>query len=212
MHVTILLFDGVTALDAVGVYDPLARLPETDLWFASEGGAPCRTGDGFLTLTARAAIEDIGSTDLLLVPGGNAAGLARWVREPHLRHEIARLDATSTITASVCTGSLILGGAGLLKNRQATTNWRARSAMANFGATYSAKRIVRDGKYWTAAGVTAGIDLGLALCGQIAGSEIGSAVELAVEYCPEPPFGTGNYQSARMELVNLVETALRQTQ
>ncbi len=208
MKITILLFDGVTALDPIGVYDPLARLPDRDIVFVSPNGAPVATGDRFLTLHASCSIAEMDRTDVLLIPGGSGEGLRSCMTDVALKAEVMRLDATSTITASVCTGSLILASTGLLRGRRATTNWRAKDHLRPFGAIYTGERVTMDDKYWTSAGVTAGIDLGLHLCERIAGPDVAQAVELAMEYAPEPPFGTGRFDGATLERRQLVETVL----
>lgn len=209
MRIAIFLFEGVTALDPIGVYDPLARLPDTEIIFVSETGDPCRTGDGFLSLAPSAAIGDLEPVDMLLIPGGSTDGLRQCMGSEGLRSSIARLDQTTIITASVCTGSLILGASGLLRGRKATTNWRAKEYLARFGAEYTGERVTKAEKYWTSAGVTAGIDLGLALCGHIAGNELAAAVELAMEYDPKPPFGTGNPHNAPADRQKIVMDVLR---
>lgn len=196
MKIVIFLFDGVTALDPIGAYDPLSRLPDTRIIFVSETGKPCWTGDGFLSLAPSAAIGEIPSTDILLIPGGSTQGLRQCMSSEPLRSNITRLDRSTILTASVCTGSLILGASGLLRGRKATTNWRAKDYLARFGAEYTGERVTKAGKYWTSAGVTAGIDLGIALCAYIAGDELAAAVELAMEYDPQPPFGTGDPHTA----------------
>lgn len=209
MQITILLFDGVTALDAIGVYDPLARLPTTDIKFVSETGDPCRTGDGFLSLSPSASIAEIDHADIMLIPGGNMEGMRQCMESEVLKADISRLDRTTTVTGSVCTGSLILGATGLLSGRRATTNWRAKDALAHFGAEYTGERVSRADKYWTSAGVTAGIDLGIALCALIAGEEMAAAIELAMEYDPKPLFGTGDYRRATGEQQKIVSELLR---
>ena len=209
MRIAVFLFDGVTALDPIGVYDPLARLPNTDIIFVSETGDPCRTGDGFLSMTPSAAIGDVESVDMLLIPGGSTVGLRQCMGSDALRSSIVRINQTTIITASVCTGSLILGASGLLRGRKATTHWRAKDYLVRFGAEYTGDRVTKAEKYWTSAGVTAGIDLGLALCGHIAGAEVGGAVELAMEYDPKPPFGTGNPHNASADRQRIVMEVLR---
>ncbi len=209
MKITILLFDGITILDAVGAYDPLARVPGTEFVFATESGGMCRTGEGSLSLVPSTAIGTVERSDILLIPGGSRDGLRRCIGSPALLADIARLDGTTTITASVCTGALILGAAGLLQGRDAATNWRARDQLARFGARYTGERVTRDGKYWTAAGVTAAIDLGIALSADIAGDAIAAAVEQAMEYAPRPPFGTGDPAMGTAERRRIVEEVLR---
>jgi transcriptional regulator GlxA family with amidase domain len=208
MKITIFLFDGVTALDPIGVYDSLSRLPERDIVFVSATGKPIRTGDGFLRLQPSAALAEIDHTDVLLIPGGAAGGLRDCIASGAIKAEIARLDQKTMITASICSGSLILGATGLLRGRKAATHWRAKDYLAQFGAQYSGERITIEGKYWTSAGVTAGIDLGLRICEHLAGREIASAIELAMEYAPEPPLGTGNPAAASSELRATVDRVL----
>lgn len=208
MKITIFLFDGVTALDPIGVYDSLSRLPARDIVFVSATGKPVRTGDGFLMLQPSAALAEIEHTDVLLIPGGSADGLRDCIASEAIKTELARLDRKTTTTASICSGSLILGAAGLLRGRRAATHWRAKDYLAQFGAQYSGERITVDGKYWTSAGVTAGIDLGLRICSHLAGREIAAAIELAMEYAPEPPLGTGNPVAASSELRAIVEGVL----
>ncbi len=209
LKIAIFLFDGVTALDPISVYDPLARLPNTEITFVTETGHPCRTGDGFLSLVPAASIEALSDADILLLPGGSTEGLRRYMTSELVRSNIVRLDQQTSITASVCTGSLILGSAGLLRGRKASTNWRAKDYLARFGAEYTGERVTRSDKYWTSAGVTAGIDLGLALCAYLAGDEVAAAVELAMEYDPVPPFGGGNPGEAPIERQRIVADVLR---
>lgn len=209
MKIAVFLFDGVTALDPIGAYDPLGRLSNTDITFVSETGSSCRTGDGVLSLAPSAAITDLSEIDILLMPGGSPEGLRQCMASELVRSNVVRLDRGTKLTASVCTGSLVLGACGLLRGRKATTNWRAKDYLARFGAEYTGQRVTRDDKYWTSAGVTAGIDLGLALCAYIAGDDLAAAVELAMEYDPQPPFGTGNPHSSPLERQKIVQEVLR---
>lgn len=208
MKIVILLFDGVTALDPIGVYDSLSRLPEREIVFASPTGAAVWTGDGTLQLQPRSALADVDHADILLIPGGSAEGLRACIASEAIMFDIQRLDQQTTITASVCSGSLILAAAGLLRDRKAATHWRAKEYLAPYGAIYTGERITIEGKYWTSAGVTAGIDLGLRICEDIAGREIAAAIELAMEYVPEPPFGTGDIRTAPSHLRDMVERVL----
>ena len=209
MHISIFLFDGITALDAVGPYESLARLRETQIQFVGLTPGAKRTGDGFLGLVADVGIADVGRTDVLIVPGGNGAGLAPLLANAALADWLCRLDETTTYTTSVCSGAIILGAAGLLKGRTAATTWKARNSLARFGAQYSPERYVFDGKYVTSAGVSAGIDMGLALCERIAGREVAEAVELSMQYDPQPPFGTGNAAAETPERLKILEERLR---
>lgn len=204
MLILVYLFDGVTALDAVGPYESLSRLPEVEIRFVARAAGPVRTGDGFLGLHADGAIGDEPSADMLIVPGGQADAVRRELGDGELRAWIAALDAGTGRTCSVCTGSLILAAAGLLRGRRASTHWGARDYLRHFGATWSPERVTEDGKYWTSAGVSAGIDLGLRLCAEIAGRDVAEAVQLSMEYDPDPPFAAGSFSSATPERLALV--------
>jgi transcriptional regulator GlxA family with amidase domain len=201
MRILIYLFDGITALDAVGPYESLSRLPEVEIGFVGRRAGPVRTGDGFLSLHADTGIGEEREAGMLIVPGGKRDAVRGELADEALLTWIAALDAATTRTCSVCTGSLILGAAGLLKGRRASTHWGARDFLNHFGATYSDERITEDGKYLTSAGVSAGIDLGLVLCAEIAGRETAEAVQLSMEYDPAPPFAAGNFKDATPERI-----------
>jgi transcriptional regulator GlxA family with amidase domain len=206
MRILIYLFDGVTALDAIGPYESLSRLPQVEIGFVARRAGPVRTGDGFLALNADTGIDEEAEAGMLIVPGGQREAVRRELGDEALRTWIAAMDSTTDHSCSVCTGSLILGAAGLLKGRRASTHWGAREYLGHFGATYSGERITQDGKYWTSAGVSAGIDLGLALCAEIAGRDTAEAVQLSMEYDPDPPFAAGNFKDATPERLALVKT------
>ena len=204
MLILIYLFDGVTALDAVGPYESLSRLPEVEIRFVARTAGMVRTGDGFLGLNADAGIEAEPRADMLIVPGGARNAVAREMGDAALKAWIAAIDAGTTRTCSVCTGSLILAAAGLLQGRSASTHWGARDYLGHFGATYSGERVTEDGKYLTSAGVSAGIDLGLLLCAEIAGRDMAEAAQLSMEYDPAPPFDAGSFAAATAERLALV--------
>lgn len=210
LNILIYLFDGITALDAVGPFESLSRSKDINVTFVGRRAGSVRTGNGFLALTADRGIDDIKAADVLIVPGGHINGLREAFSDPELHAWIRQIDATSRLTCSVCTGSLILGAAGLLSGRQASTHWRAKDGLARYGAVYSPARITRDGKYVTSAGVSAGIDLGLTLCGELLGTEMAEAIELSMQYDPKPPYGTGDPElHATPERVRTVEETLR---
>ena len=204
MLILIYLYDGVTALDAIGPYESLSRLPGVEIRFVGHRAGPVRTGDGFLGLNADSGIDDEIEADMLIVPGGRRAGVQREMGEDRVLGWMAVLDSVTTRTCSVCTGSLLLGAAGLLEGRRASTHWGAREYLSHFNATYSAERVTEDGKYLTSAGVSAGIDLGLTLCAEIAGREMAEAVQLSMEYDPDPPFAAGSFRDATPERLALV--------
>lgn len=190
MSVAILLFDRVTALDAVGPYEVLSRLPGSRVTFAGERLGPVRTDTGHLALHVDATLKDVETADVLVIPGGigQQAHMAAGAVHDWVRH----LDTTTTWTTSVCTGSLILAAAGLLRDRSATSHWMRRGDLAHYGATPTDMRVVFDGKYVTAAGVSAGIDMALTLADKIAGRRATEAIQCGIEYDPHPPYDAGH--------------------
>jgi transcriptional regulator GlxA family with amidase domain len=196
MRMVVLLYDRVTALDAVGPYEVLSRIPGAELVFAGLRAGPIRADTGLLSLVAEASLDELPTPDLLLVPGSPAAPtdgpIVEWLRAT---------DAATTWTTSVCTGSLALAAAGLLTGRRATSHWVALDRLAGFGAVPVAERVVVDGKYATAAGVSAGLDLALELAGRIAGPEVAQTIQLAIEYDPAPPFAAGSPRTAPSAIV-----------
>jgi transcriptional regulator GlxA family with amidase domain len=202
MRIAILIFERLTALDAVGPYEVLSRLPGAELHFVARERGLIRTDTEALGLSADRALYEVSDPDVLLIPGGdgNRALLdddevLEWVRLAH---------STSTWTTSVCTGALVLGAAGILDGKRATTHWAYLEQLRAQGAIAVSERVVEDGKLMTAAGVSAGIDMALTLAARIAGEDTARAIQLGIEYDPEPPFDTGSPHKARPELVELV--------
>jgi putative intracellular protease/amidase len=201
MDIVIPIFPEFTALDAIGPYEVLRLLPDARVTFAAAEPGLVRTDSTFAGLQADRALAEIDAADVLVVPGGwgtRAAmkdeGLLDWVR---------RIHATTRYTTSVCTGSLVLGAAGLLEGLRATTHWAMRDLLERTGAKYTVQRVVQEGKIVTAAGVSSGIDMGLALAAQIAGEDLAKAIQLAIEYDPQPPFDAGSPEKAGPEIVAL---------
>ncbi|MFF7757533.1 DJ-1/PfpI family protein [Streptomyces griseorubiginosus] len=199
MQIAVVLFDRFTALDAVGPYETLGRLPDAETVFVAERTGPVRTDTGVLAITADRTLEEVPSPDIVIVPGG--AGQTPQMENTALLDWLRTADATSTWTTSVCTGSLLLAAAGLLEGRRATSHWLALEYLERFGVEPTGERVVFDGKYVTAAGVSSGIDMGLALLGRIAGDEHAQAVQLLTEYDPQPPYGAGSPLKAPAHLV-----------
>jgi putative intracellular protease/amidase len=198
MRIVIPIFDGITALDAVGPYEVLRMLPGAEVVFAAESTG-LRSDDGALSLLATAAFADVESADVLLVPGGR--GTRREVENRDLVEWIRRVHETTRWTTSVCTGSLLLGAAGLLDGREATTHWSAVRELESYGATYTARRVVEQpGGIITAAGVSSGIDMALRLAESIAGRTVAEACQLVIEYDPQPPFDSGTVAKASAEV------------
>ncbi|MBY8840796.1 MULTISPECIES: DJ-1/PfpI family protein [unclassified Streptomyces] len=199
MQIAIVLYDGFTALDAVGPYETLGRLPDSETVFVAERTGPVRNDTGDLALTADRTLSDVPSPDILIVPGG--PGQTPQMENTVLLDWLRAADATSTWTTSVCTGSLLLAAAGLLRGRRATSHWLALDHLRDYGAEPTGERVVVDGKYVTAAGVSSGIDMGLTLLGTIAGDEHAQAVQLLTEYDPQPPYDAGSPEKAPEHLV-----------
>jgi putative intracellular protease/amidase len=206
MDIAILLFDRLTALDAIGPYEVLQRLPGAQVRFVASERGPVRTEQGMLALVADYARDEVTNADVLLVPGG--IGTRPLVDDEPTLEWIRAIDAASTWTTSVCTGSLLLGGAGLLQGKQATTHWRVLDRLREFGATPVAERVVEQGKIITAAGVSSGIDMALTLAARIAGDDIAQAIQLGIEYDPQPPFDSGSVAKAPDHVYQLAVAGL----
>ncbi|MET9349050.1 DJ-1/PfpI family protein [Streptomyces termitum] len=199
MQIAVLLYEGFTSLDAVGPYEILSRLPGAETVLVAKAAGPVRNDQGSLALVADKALADVPRPDVVLVPGGPET--RRAAHDPELREWLRTADATSTWTTSVCTGALLLAAAGLLDGRRATTHWLAREELRALGAEPTAERVVFDGKYVTAAGVSSGIDMGLHLLGRIAGDDAAMTVQLLTEYDPQPPYDAGSPEKAPAHLV-----------
>jgi putative intracellular protease/amidase len=201
MKIAIPLYDRFTALDAVGPYEVVQRLPGAEItWLAAEPGL-VGADYGQLRLHAEAAFEDLPDPDILIVPGGTGTGavlederLVGWIRRAH---------ETSQWTTSVCSGSLLLGAAGVLEGLEATSHWLDLDTLERFGAKPTSQRVVEQGKVLTAAGVSSGIDMGLVLAAKIGGPEMAQAIQLRIEYDPQPPFDAGSIDKAPPEIVEL---------
>jgi len=200
--VSILIFDGITALDAVGPYEVLRSVPGWEVSFVGKEAGEVRTDAGSLGLTADLSLAEAPSADILVIPGGRGSRLLLdddevldWVRE---------VDRGSRWTASVCTGSLVLGAAGLLAGRRASGHWLYLEPLREYGADPVGGRWVEDGKLLTGGGVSAGIDMALHLVGREVGPEVAQAIQLAIEYDPQPPFDAGTPDKAPAPIVDVV--------
>jgi transcriptional regulator GlxA family with amidase domain len=202
MEIAILLYDQFTALDCIGPYEILSRLPGARVRFVSLDGGLVRSDTGMLAIQTEGPLESIEAPDIVLVPGGpgdeTAAANGRvraWLRRVHPR---------TKWTTSVCTGSLILAAAGLLDGVEATTHWARRERLAELGAKPVSSRVVRAGKIVTGAGVSAGIDMALTLVREEVGDDFAQGLQLAIEYDPDPPFDSGSPQKAPAHVLEMV--------
>jgi len=209
MDIAIPLYDEFTALDAIGPYEVLSRLPGATVHFlGADGTGPKKTETGMLTILTERPLEDFPHPEVIVVPGG--FGTRKLMQDEVTLEWIRGAHATSTWTTSVCTGSLLLGAAGLLEGLQATTHWLELESLRELGAEPVEERVVRQGKIITAAGVSSGIDMALTLAAEIAGPEWAQGIQLGIEYDPEPPFDAGSTRKAPPEIVELVRAAAKQ--
>jgi transcriptional regulator GlxA family with amidase domain len=208
MDIALLLFEGITALDAIGPYEVLSRLPNGRVRFVAVNPGPMRTDNRMLALVADQSLADVAAPDIVVVPGG--WGHSDLLQERTVLDWLRAVHATSHWTTSVCTGAHVLGAAGILHGLRATTHWTSLERLADWGAIPVADRVVVEGKVITAAGVSAGIDMALHLAAQAAGQEIAQAIQLSLEYDPQPPFESGSPAKASARTVELVRAgALR---
>ncbi len=202
MEIAILLFDKITALDAIGPYEVLSRLPDAKVTFIAKEPGLHRTENRMLALHADQPLSDVAHPDILVLPGG--FGTRALAEDEQLLDWIRVAHESSIWTTSVCTGSLLLGAAGLLNGLEATTHWMVTDALAAYGAKPVSRRIVQQGKIITCSGVASGIDMALTLAAKIAGPEWAQGIQLGIEYDPEPPFVGGSLRSAPASIVELV--------
>jgi putative intracellular protease/amidase len=205
MKIAIPIFDRVTALDAVGPYEVLSRLPGAELKFVGFEPGPVKTDNRMLSLHVETAIEDFAEPDILVFPGG--FGTRVLMKDERMLDWVRHVHEGTQWTTSVCTGSLVLGAAGLLNGLEATTHWAALPVLERLGAKPTSKRVVEQGKIVTAAGVSSGIDMALRLAGHIAGDTVAQAIQLGIEYDPQPPYDSGSPEKASPDVVALVRRA-----
>ncbi|HJX32791.1 MAG TPA: DJ-1/PfpI family protein, partial [Solirubrobacterales bacterium] len=202
MQIAILIFDKLTALDAIGPYEVLRSVPGWEVRFVAPAKGEVRTDSGALGLSADFALDEVTEPDIVLVPGGE--GNRPLMEDERVLSWLRGVDERTKWTTSVCTGSLVLGAAGLLEGKRATSHWLFLEQLREFGADPVGGRFVEDGKTITAAGVSAGIDMALHLVGRETGPEVAQAVQLGIEYDPQPPFDAGSPAKAPAPIVEAV--------
>jgi len=202
MRIAILIFDKLTALDAIGPYEVLSRVPGAEVTFVAKEAGPKRTDTGFLQITADASIDELTDPEIVLVPGGE--GNRPLIADEEVLDWLRAVHETSKWTTSVCTGSLVLAAAGILDGLEATSHWAYLDRLAEGGAIPVERRVVEQGKVITAAGVSAGIDMALTLVARETHDDVAKAIQLGIEYDPEPPFDAGSPDKAPPQLVELI--------
>jgi putative intracellular protease/amidase len=205
MDIVIPIFDDFTALDAIGPYEVLSRTGGR-VRFVGEQAGPIRTDNGMLQVIAEATLADVPAPEIVVVPGG--VGTRALTHNPVWIDWLRGVHETSTWTTSVCTGSLLLGAAGILDGLRATSHWLELETLRQYGAEPTGERVVRQGKVITAAGVSSGIDMALTLAAHIVGEDTAKAIQLAIEYDPEPPFDSGSVEKAAPEAVQRIRAAV----
>jgi transcriptional regulator GlxA family with amidase domain len=201
-RIVFILYPRLTQLDFTGPYEVLARMPGAETIIASKDGGTLRTELG-LTFTDLAKLSEIDRADLIMLPGG--PGQTDAMLDPEFIAQVKRLGASAKHLTSVCTGSLILGAAGLINGKRAGSHWAYRELLTNFGAIPDDARVVRDGNVVTGGGVTAGIDIALSIVADIAGEDVAKMIQLAIEYAPAPPFNSGRPEVAEEKTVAAVK-------
>jgi putative intracellular protease/amidase len=199
LRIAVLIFDGFTMLDVVGPIEVLSLLPRAEIRVVAKRVGVIWPDNQAMPFVAPFGIADVEDADVLLIPGG--PGTDALEKDAEILNWVRKIDATSQWTCSVCTGALILGAAGLLNGKDATTHWGALPRLSEFGATALSERWVERGKTITAAGVSAGIDMALLLASRIAGDRAAQAIQLAIEYDPAPPFRSGSVALAGPDIV-----------
>jgi putative intracellular protease/amidase len=186
----ILLYDGYNTLDAMGPYHTLAEIMGAKTYFIAKNRGMVKNQRG-LEIKVDSSFADVKSLDILVIPGG-ATETIMLTQDEETLNWIKQIDKTTKYTTSVCTGAWVLGATGLLKGKNATSNWyRGEEMMKMYGANFNEERYVNDGKYWTSAGVSAGIDMSLAIIDDLLGRKYTEAVMLDLEYDPKPPYNAG---------------------
>lgn len=202
-RIVFILYPRLTQLDLTGPYEVLARVPNTEVIIASKEGGTLKSEMG-LAFANLAMLSDVASADMIMIPGG--PGQTEAMQDPAFMAEVKRLGAGAKYVTSVCTGSLILGAAGLLKDKRAGTHWAYRELLPLFGAIQDDARVVRDGNIITGGGVTAGIDIALTIAAELAGDDVAKMIQLAIEYAPAPPFNSGRPETAEEKTVAAVKS------
>jgi putative intracellular protease/amidase len=207
MQIAALVFDSITPLDIVGPIEVLARMLGVEIVIVGKQRGPVRDPRTHWTLTAEAGIAEVTTPDIVVIPGG--AGVRPLCTDESVLEWVRAVHRATSWTTSVCTGSLLLGAAGLLKGLTATTHWASREALEGYGARYVEERVVPQGKIITSAGVSSGIDMALTLAAKLAGDDIAKGIQLSIEYDPQPPFNCGAPSKAGPAVVDRVRQAMQ---
>jgi transcriptional regulator GlxA family with amidase domain len=205
--IAVLLYDGLTLMDAIGPMQSLSTLNDYNVITVAKNKGEVTSGSG-TKIVADYSLEEVTNPYMIVVPGG-LFGTVLASKDAETLGWIRKVDKTTQYTTSVCTGSSILAAAGVLKGKNASTHWSSKEDLERLGAKYTGERYTIDGKYITSAGISAGIDMGLMLVGKIKGDDAAKYAQLTMEYNPEPPYNSGSPKTADPELVKLLESMTR---
>ncbi len=200
MHIGLLLFPRLTQLDLTGPYEVFANTPGATVHLIWKTRDPVTAITG-MKIMPDTTFDDCPQLDVICVPGGS--GVAEQMEDPAVLDFLRRQAKTARYVTSVCTGALVLGAAGLLKGKRATTHWASHDFLATLGAIPTQGRVVRDGNVFTGGGVTAGIDFALTLVAEMYGADVAQAIQLQIEYAPDPPFNAGSPATAPSEVLTM---------
>jgi putative intracellular protease/amidase len=207
MKIAALLFDKITVLDIVGPVEVLSWVPGAEIVWVGKAKGPIRAAPTGLALAVEHTLDEVSAADILIVPGG--PGVRLLLKDEPVLDWVRRLHAAARWTTSVCTGSLLLGAAGLLEGLEATTHWNSAAVLESFGARYREQRVIPQGKIVTSAGVSSGIDMALWLVGQVAGDEAAKAAQLCIEYDPQPPYDAGAPSKAGAAVIEAARATVK---
>jgi len=207
MDIAIAVFPQLTALDARGPYQVLTRLPGADVYFVADERGEVRDDIGLVAFPVERTFADATRPDVIVVPGGTIT--RKMARDGHPSVDwIREVQPHTSWTTSVCTGSLLLGAAGVLQGLDATSHWAALDPLVDYGATPTLERVVERGKVITAAGVSSGMDMALLLAARLAGDDVAQGIQLGIEYDPQPPFDAGSPLKAPAHVVEAVRASI----
>ncbi|NWA25805.1 DJ-1/PfpI family protein [Pseudomonas gingeri] len=209
LHIGFLLFPKVQQLDLTGPYEVLASLPDVRIHLIWKDLAPVTSSTG-LAFTPTTTFEDCPPLDVICIPGG--AGVGPLMEDAETLSFIVRQAVQARYVTSVCTGALVLGAAGLLQGRKATTHWAYHDLLAPLGAIPVKERVVRDGNLLTGGGITAGIDFALTLAGELVGAQEAQVIQLQFEYAPFPPFNAGRPETAPADVLAIALQRVAESQ
>ena len=208
MKIAILLYHGITLLDAVGPYEVLSNLPDTEIFFVAKKRGDIKTDTGFTSIKAKYNFKEVKDADILIIPGSTVAFID-VIKDEKTLEWIKLINATTKFTTSVCSGSIILAKTGLLEGKFATSHWKTIPLLKEYEAIFKTDRVVKDDKYITSAGVSAGIDMALLLCDELVGEDQTKAIQLVIEYDPKPIYDAGNFEQADEEIRTLANKILK---